>query len=232
MANTATLLQLRDRAKRHADLENTQFLLDPEWDNLLNLGGSELWDLLVDSNEDWCTATTTLGPGTATPFVAGTTLYALPGDVLKLLQVDNVIGVGQRFNIDRLPHGERNQGWPGRWCEGYRQFGSSIEFLPSAPSQGTVEVRYVPQWTLLTADGSVVPALIPVGWEEYIPLWAAVRAMSKARVDASTPAQLLADIRERIKNASADRDTNAPARVADVSGRFARRPSGPRWRGG
>lgn len=230
MANTATLAELRTRAQQHADMENTQFVQDSEWTNLLNLGGSELWDLMVSTNEDWCVSTTSLGPGTGTPFVAGQTLYTLPTDVLALLQVDNVISTNQRYPMDRIPHGERSHGWAGPWCDGYRQFGSSIEFLPAAPPQGTVEVRYVPQWVKLAANGDVVPALIPVGWEEYIPLWAAVRAMSKQRVDASTPAQLLADLRDRIEKAGADRDRNAPARVADVSGRLRGRRF-PFWRG-
>jgi hypothetical protein len=226
MANTATVAQLRLRAQRHAQMENSNFVKPDEWLTLLNLGGSELWDLLVATNEDWCTATTTLGPGTNTPFITNQTLYTLPGDVLRMLQVDNIIGPGpnDKWPMKRIPPGERFRGWPGQWSVGYRQFGSSIEFLPSTPPQGTVELRYVPQWTLFVNETDFVPSLIPVGWEEYIPLWAAVRAMTKQRVDPSGPAGLLEMMKSRIQSMAQDRDVNAPARVADTSYRF-----GPRF---
>lgn len=229
MTNTATNAQLRTRAQRHAQMENSQFVQDPEWTNLLNQGGSELWDLLIEEHEDWCTAPlpATFGPGGSAPniaFVSGQTLYAMPGDLLKILQVDIVLGPNWRWTMKRVQPRERNKsswvGASGTWCDGYRQFGQQIEFLPTYPSQGYVEVRYAPQWTLLAADGDPIPSLIPVGWEEYIPLWAAVRAMTKQRVDPSGPAQLLTDLRARIVNAAADRDDNAMARVTDVSNRF------------
>lgn len=238
MTNTATLAQMRTRGQRHAQMENTQFLQDSEWNNLLNLGGSELWDLLIDEHEDWCTSPTpaTFGIGGTTPFVPGQTLYALPGDVLKILQVDLVLGPNWRWTMKRVQPRERNKnswlGASGAWCDGYRQFGQQIEFLPTYPPTGYVEVRYAPQWTLLVNDSDGVPALIPIGWEEYMPLWAAVRAMTKQRVDPSGPAQLLADLRQRIIDAGADRDDNAMARVTDVSNRFGPYlPWLPPWRG-
>ena len=208
---------MRLAAQQRSNLENTQFLGDPEWNGLVNLGAQELWDLLVATSEDYF-----VGAPFVPTLVSGTSLYALPSDFFKALQVDVVQSDAYRYSIPRLMPAERNFYQIGSGCAGYRIIGSNIQFIPSIPTSGGVEVLYAPQFSRLKNDTDTLNVAIPEGWDEYCVLYAAMRAKVKQRVDASDIQGLLGDMRQRIQSMAPSRDTNEQARVTDVNNRFGR----------
>ncbi len=78
----ATLAQLRTRAKRLADMENSGFVADAEWLDYINEGLSELHDILVMASDEYFLSSTTIN------IVSGTSAYALPSDFYKVRGVD------------------------------------------------------------------------------------------------------------------------------------------------
>lgn len=215
MANTATRATLRTRAQRRADMENSQFLPDAEWDDLLDMGGAELHDIIVRTHEDYFSTTTSY------PIVASQVQYTLPTDFLKLLQVDVIDATGYRSSVRRVMPHERNFYQKGAGNYGYRLFAGVLEMIPESPrGGGSIELRYVPQYMRFASDAATVNAMIPEGWEEYIALYAAIRALIKQRVDAGGLMTLLGDIRTRIETTAMERDANEPGRVVDIYNRF------------
>jgi hypothetical protein len=80
---SVTLLQLKDRSRQRADMENSEFVTDAELTIYINGSIAELHDLLVASyGSDYFLSSTTFST------VAGTESYSLPADFYKLMGVD------------------------------------------------------------------------------------------------------------------------------------------------
>lgn len=80
---TITLLSLRDQAKDMADMQNTTFVSDTEWDRYINQGVRELYDLLLEAHgQEYFLKTFEI---TLTP---PTNVYTLPDDLHAVKGVD------------------------------------------------------------------------------------------------------------------------------------------------
>ncbi len=226
MANAATLSDLRTQALDLADLTNSASPVTARVTDYVNAALSELWDILATSFEDYVRSTNTI------TIVAGTSAYSLPTDFYKALKVFAAVGT-DRYRLERFSLDEYDtisDPYVGNVASTsslkYRIMGNQILFAPIPAASGSVELWYVPQLTKLSGDSDTVHVSIPVGWEDFVALSAAVRLRVRDQQDASELQALKTEARQRILSAAEDRDSGEPQRITDVSYRFQRR----RWR--
>jgi hypothetical protein len=211
----ATLAQLRTRAQRRADMENSSFITSPEWLDYINEGLGKLHELLVETFEDYEVTSTSV------TLVAGTETYALPADFFKERGVDYVEG-STRYTLDPFEFAERNDmeilaGASG-FATAYRYaiVGANLRVSPKPTAAGTLTLWYVPQVTLLAADGDTLPTRYSLAWERYIVLYAAIQGLDKEESDTSKLEARLEREERKIASAASTRRAGAPRRVVDV----------------
>jgi hypothetical protein len=185
-----TLAALRDAAKQRADMVNSRFVADPEWRTLINGSLYELYGLLIQKyGDDYYVATAT----------ATTNGYedriVLADDFLKLLAVDL----------------QQSNGWttlkPFSFAERNR--------LGGMPRAGYVlQIHYIPRLSALVNDVDLVDGVS--GWEEYVVVDAARKALLKEESDTSGLEREKAALVQRIEAEAAQRDAGEPATVAEV----------------
>ncbi len=226
MANSVTLSDLRTQALDLSDLTNSASPVTARVTDYVNAALGELWDILTTSFEDYVRSTSTI------TISAGTSAYSLPSDFYKAIKVFSAVG-DDRYRLERFSLDEYDtisDPYAGSVTSTsslrYRIMGNQILFAPMPASSGSVELWYVPQLTKLSGDSDTVHVSIPVGWEDFVALAAAVRLRIRDQQDASQLQALKQEARARILAAAEDRDTGEPQRITDVSYRFQRR----RWR--
>lgn len=211
-----TLAEIRTAAKQRADMVNSSFVSDAEWNSFINGSGYALYDILVASyGEDYFSTTysfTTDGTSER---------YALPSGFYKLLGVEVLIASSQYVTLKPFKFGERNRfARPGTVILGdlanlqYRLNGSFLWLQPMAASGQTVRIWYVPQWTALTADATTFDGIS--GWLDYVVVDAARKALVKEESDTAQLERELAELKDRIVGQAPNRDTAGPVRVTDV----------------
>jgi len=206
--------QLRLRAKRRADMENSGFVSDSEWNDYLEEGKAELHELVVDKHEDFLVRSTTFS------LVANQNGYDLPSDFLMPRGVDLVSG-NNTYTVRPFMFRERNrlEGWYGGNSVGYnfmyQIFGNQIWFEPAPSSSGSIKLWYVPQVERFKNDGDTLNVAYANGWERYIVLYAAIKALQKEESDVSFLMAELAGVQKKIESNSY-RSPSDPKRIVDV----------------
>jgi hypothetical protein len=97
----------------------------------------------------------------------------------------------------------------------YRLLGSQIKFVPVPNTTDTIKLWYVPAITDLSTDGSTLDGVN--GWEEYIVIDVAIKALMKEESDVSALMVAKQQIKERIEKGAMTRDTSFPDRVVDTN---------------
>lgn len=212
-----TLLQLRTRARQRADAVNSTFVTDSELTNLINLGLSELYDLVVSSFEDYFTISTTLT-------VASGNTVALPVTFYKLRGLD-YNNNGSYQSVREFSFNERNSSSPSTlyWTRQYtvprkyRIVGDNLLLQPESQSTGLYRLWYVPAPTFLVTDADVIPeSLSKFGWDDYIVLWAAERMLSKEESPITDVVAERMQVAGRIAKMASDRQVDQSETVQDV----------------
>jgi len=191
MASLITLANLRTQAKQRADQENSNFLSDAEWNSNINNSAKELYDLLTNVNGDYyfnsCSVTTT----------ANNDSYPLPDDFYKLLGVDEIITGTESVSLKPFQYQERNR---------YRKFSAG----------GTVlNLHYIPAMPDLVSDTDVFDGVN--GYEEYIVVDAAIKALQKEESDCSLLLAQKDALTKRISASASPRDAGKPEKITDVT---------------
>lgn len=189
MAANVSLLQLRTRARRRADLRGLQTnLADSEVNDIINEQLSEFWDLLVLAappayyNEE------------ATIAITGATSYPLPADFLSLQRVWVDCGNGVRR--------------PLRAVDGMRR----ARVVPAVSSANVIlEYTYTAP-TLLNDDDTIDGVN---GWDALIVRLAAKQMLSMSEEDVSDLNGEIAALEGRIRT-SARRSRTGARQLPDV----------------
>lgn len=172
-------------------MENSNFLSDEEWNANINKSAQELYDLLTGAYSDYYYSSHSFSAdGTSDT-------YPLPDDFYKLLGVDQVLSADQSLDIKPYNFQERN----------------SYIRMSSASS---ITLHYIPVMPKLERNTDVFDGVN--GWEEYIIVDAAIKAMSKEESDVSELLLAKKDLKERLQAMVPSRDSNRPERVTDVHG--------------
>lgn len=169
MANAATLTDLQNRALDFADMTGSGFPVTARLTDYINDGLVEIHEL--------CAMHDYLRSSDAITLVAGTEEYSLPSDFYKASSVWHVVN-SRRHEIHRFTLAQ---------LDGHKTTG------PSAA--GSVQLWYVPQITKLSAGGDTVEVALPIGWETFAALHAAIQLKNREQTDA----QPLLLERDRVK---------------------------------
>lgn len=216
---TFTESDLRTRARRRADMENSSFVSDAEIQDYLNSSISELHDFMVKSYEDYFVSEQTYNAPIAT---GGANL---PDDFYKALGVDYNSG-GITSTLRAYSFTERNiYNTPyaviDRLAEPmYKVEGSKIKLIPTNSQSGTITLYYVPLPTQFSSTVTEIETIIP-GYEEYVVVATAIRMLMKEESDTRQLELEKNQLASRIIRALSPRDTSGSFAIRDVrKGRF------------
>jgi len=216
-----TLLELRDNAKERADMEDSDFVTDPAWNVYINDAVAELYDLIISAYEDYFT----LIPAPEFTIPNGSDTLTLPVDFYKLRGLDLKQGTSNYTTIEQYNFGERNNFKINNLARQlydatvtYRLIGNVIQILPVEQAAATYRLWYVPISPTLTLDADILPVI--KGWEDYVVIKAAMKALIKEESDVSVMILEIEKMEERIINMSADRDAGSSERITDVTSVF------------
>lgn len=215
-----TLTNLTDRAKQMADLVGSSFVSSTEWTTWINSGLMELYDIVVAAYEDYFTTSTTSTITTGSSF-------SLPAAFYKLRGIDYQLTSTDYINVPQFNFNERNRqvewAYSARGNDSvrrYRIIADTIEITPTDRASGTYRIWYMPAATALSGGSDTIPtALSKAGWEEYIVLYAAIKAKLKGEEDAADMENQKAALAQRITSMSANRNADQPERITDLSRR-------------
>lgn len=215
MARLVTLATLRSDAKILANQRSAAFLTDPEWDRMINLACTELYDLQVaarghEAFEKTANLATT----------SGSAIVALPADWYETITLIANWGAQQLEELNDLGHlGDQvdfrnwNQ-WAFLSPKAWRQRGPLIEFFPTPSAVTALELRYVPAFQDLSGDTATIDG--SNGWDELISCAAAIKALTIQAMPSGGVSEIYARVRARIEELAEQRAAaNAPT-IRDV----------------
>lgn len=218
-----TLADLRSSAKKRADMEASSFILDSEWNDYVNEGGSELHDLILESDPKSIIVRYDIVTNSTDEF------YNLPDDFYKLeaafRKINNV-----RYGLDRADYHMVGMGAAavlsnvivGGSPYQYSLVGNQLYFLPKPSGVNTVEIWYFPAFTRLVADIDTLNYPVVNGWEQFVILTACIKAKMKERTDVSSELMEKAELKQRIVLMANKRDEWEPPRFFDAYGSTSR----------
>jgi hypothetical protein len=216
---TFTEADLRTRARRRADMENSTFVTDAEIQDYLNSSISELHDYMVKSYEDYFVSEQVY----SVPIATGGA--NLPADFYKALGVDYNSG-GITSSLKAYSFSERNvYNTPyaviDRLAEPmYKVEGNKIKLIPNNSQSGSITLYYVPQATQFSSTVTEIENVIP-GFEEYVVVATAIRMLMKEESDFRALENERQQLSSRIIRAISPRDASGSFSIRDVrKGRF------------
>jgi len=202
-----SLLNLRTQCKSEADMVNSSFVSDNEWNTWINRGIQEIYGLTAQVYGGHYYVS-----DPAYSFVTDgvNQKFALPADFFKLLGVAVQVSSPQQF-VPLRPFAIADR------------FRASM-FNTIIPAAGqTVQLEYIPRFAGLSVDADLAPdALSMNGWTEYAVAYACRQAMAKEESDGSVFEGIIRALTERINAEADNRDAANPAHIVDVAGRRAR----------
>lgn len=219
----ASLGGVRLAAQQRADMVNNNFVTTQEWNSYINLSYFELYDILVQVyGDDYYVAPRF----TFTTDGRQPSLYPLPLDIYKLLGVDLGVNAAQNSYVTmrKFMFQNRNKfqfnnvpiGYYGNLNIEYRLVGSNIDLIQSPASGQTIVLWYIPRPRTLLADSDILEGVS--GWEEYVIVDAAIKALNKEESDVTALMAAKAALKQRIESAASNRDAGMPEVVTDVRG--------------
>lgn len=235
---------LRYMSKLRADMFNSQFLTDDEWNFNINQSMKRLYDVLVTKfGDNYFLAPPLQIPATSLSVSQGMAYLVLPNGSLysaapalyKLSGVDCAVnpGNGQWYTLPRFNWIDRNR-YSTLQLSGtvqsiyglaYCENGSNLYMIPQPQASIYLQLWYVPMVTELLLDTDMMPFSIS-GWSELVIVDAAIMALTKEesyeQVQALTTSRT--ELLERIEVTAANRDvgqantvSNTRARAGDVN---------------
>lgn len=209
---TRTLSELRSRARKRANMENSTFVSDSEFNEYINYSVSELRDIIISkAGDDYFAASTDFS------LLANTESYALPADFYKVLWCDLKGEDGHFYKMKRFEQSEKNNNSLSRLVVPdirYRLRGDNLVVTPFSSVGGRIiRLWYVPLLPELSLDTDLLIGFN--GWDEYIIVRAAIMALDKEEQDTRALAMRLEQLRLRVEAMAENRDQGQPMRIQD-----------------
>lgn len=252
-----SLGELRLRSQETADRVESPFVTTDEWNSFLRLACYELYDLLIDSYEDIFSDQQifiqTNGTTQYYPVPNGVSNY-LGGNyngvsgapakrLYKLVGMDLNVNTSttspawvtlRKYNfIDRnkFVYPNSTSTIYGVYNMGYRWMGTNINFIPTPSGNQIVRAWYAPILPALLADSDVTTIGFS-GWLRYVIVRGAKYALDKEHGwDTSALTQELLFLKQRIEQASQNKDIGAPDTISETRNDQLM-SGGPNWGGG
>jgi hypothetical protein len=211
--STISLLNLRTRARDRANHENSTFITDSIYNTYINYSISDLRDIMASKvGEDY------FATSFSTTITAGQDTVPLPADFYKLLWVEVQRDTNRWTKIRRFEVSEQNYyvtalAYPLTGLT-YRLRANTLWLSPPGASAGlTIRLWYVPVQPPLTLDTDTMDGLN--GWDEYVVLLTARKALVKEEQDVSDLDAELMVFKQRLESMAPNRDQAQPMRIYD-----------------
>jgi hypothetical protein len=233
------LLTIRRRAQEKADRVNSNFVSTPEWNAFISLAQFELYDLLIDTYQNYVVAPpiqfTTNGtqylfplPDGFLTFVNRITnetfvappFYRLLGMDLSLNTANNAYVTMGKFNFtERNDYVYPNAAGTiyGVYNMRYQLVGSDLMIIPSPTANQILSIWYIPRLPELMQDTDVTTIGIS-GWLQYVITRAAKYALDKEESATDKLDAELLYLKGRIEESAIDRDAGLPNTISKVRG--------------
>lgn len=206
-----TLAQLREQTRLRYGIANQNYISDAELNLYLNYSLAELYELIVESNEDWkvirlpFTITNTTDDG-----------YVLPENFWKILRVDRQVDSQNYYILNRVNIKDENLYSPSTIAfnpnvSGYidevnKDGYTVLRILPPSQKPGNYRILYYPQFEDYTDNDTIVMGPPGQKWIEYAILDVMIKLCGKDGTDPSLYVTQKAAVITRIKSAAAARD--------------------------
>lgn len=214
-----SLGQMRLASQQRADMVNSDFVSKAEWNNYINKSYMELYDILVQTYaDDYYVA----NPYSFVFDSRNPPLYDLPNNVYKLLGVEVQLNGSAYLSLKKFQFQERNNYIYGNTTVPaigitnlkYRLVGNQLEFIPVPASGQTIRIWFIPRPITLLADSDILDGVS--GWDEYIVVDCAIKAMQKEESDVSILMAQKQALLGRITAAASNRDAGVGERATDA----------------
>jgi len=219
MLRTWTLLQLRTRARRWADIENDTHITDAEVDTYVLDAISSIWPKVLKLNPDTYRREETLtGAGSAT--------FSLASDYHSTLGVDRVNSSGAiLWRLERIQTQDRHR-FSSAGSGDARGFEplynssapatSQLRLKPTPSTGATYRHTYLVSAPVLSADDSTI--VLPGIAGKIATMDAAVQCMVKQQTDARTLIQLLGAATNELNELAEAAMAGEPGGIVDIYG--------------
>lgn len=214
---SVTLAELRTRALRMADMENSEFVTESEANDYVNRAAARWHSRLSLQYEDWFTTFTSF------TLTGSDNIYTLPADFLQLrrLQVEDGSTASGWSKVPRgtMEDMERftapfSPGYLGRKpLKKYLILQNGLWILPENDPGGNYRLFYLPRYEALVNDTDAIGDW--QDWSELVVIEAAILCLQKEESDTTILLQNREAAEMRIASA-AKRDASEPAKVQDV----------------
>lgn len=232
-----SLYELRLRAQQAADLVNSQFIVQSEWNSFIRLAMYELYDLLITSYEDLFASSyvyiTTNGttqnyplPDGFSNYLGGTYTGVSGTPALafyKLAGMDLGVNTSNNAWVTLLKYDfiERNKYvYPnststiyGVYNMRYRLMGNLVNIIPTPSGNQQIRMWYSPKLSSLLADADLT-TIGYSGWLRYPIVRAAKYALDKEESDSSKCDAEILYLKQRIEQAAQNRDSGIPDTIS------------------
>ncbi len=231
--SSVTLAQIRTRARQKADMENSNFIEDPELLNYINEALYTWYDVMVEAYEDYFL------PAEPLVFVlpVGTDgLFDLPEDFYKLAGLDRSVSPG---GSDRF-YPMTKTAWRGRNNTEntfryaltanvtYRIFKDKIQMTPRDSANGTYQLWYIPLAVPFVDETDSIDTFN--GFENLLIVDVAIKMLNKEESDTSSLLMERDRLTKSLDLMKIDRDINESERIEeahDFAGAYG--PTGDYW---
>lgn len=184
MAAPVTLAELREQAQKHADMVNSDFIDNDEWNDLINDAAAEFYDYLVQcGHPDYTSSDMQI------TLIPGQRLYGLPGDFRTLTKVLLQDGSGYQTTLYPLGDGE-------------------FDVARQLERNGIVNIEYIPTPPRLELDTDALDFVS--GWSTVVTRMAARDALAKEESDTSVLQNYIDRQYLRVRTTGANRDRGQP----------------------
>lgn len=218
------LSDLRQGAQFHADMVNSTFLTTAEWNYHINKSAQYLYNKIIDTYEDYNRI-----QSPAITITTGNT-FNLPSDFFKLRGIDREISSSTDLITVRpyqfIERNERSGQFPsslmGNVDVSYSLAGNgsnaTITLQPSLNAAATYFVWYVPELPIYVSDSDTRDGyfLTLNGWDSFIAIDVAIKALTKEETECSTLIQLRSDTLQMVIESASSFDAGDTFRIGDV----------------
>jgi hypothetical protein len=221
MAFNPTVTELVDLVRKRSNMENCQFVTDQEIVDLLNRAHTELYDMVVGTNENYFVNSIDVS------ILGGIDAYALPSDFYKVLGVDLNIDTERAISLKRFQFTERNRYKTTIYAPHipasiyqYHVVDTNLKFIPKPKEAKTAVLWYVPlpKKLVLSAPGTGESSSLDIRmamYDDYLIVDAAINVLLKEESDVSVLMAEREVIKQRIIQYVTNRDVNEPEKVTD-----------------
>lgn len=233
------LFTLRRRVREKADRVNSNFVTDPELNAFISLANYELYDLLIDTYQNYNVATPVQFPTNGTQY-----LFPLPDGFIPFTnRITNTVFVAPPFyrllgmdlslntannayvTMGKFPFTERNDYvYPnaagtiyGVYNMRYQLVGSNLMIIPTPTANQILSIWYIPRLPELMQNTDMTTLGIS-GWLDYVITRSAKYCLDKEESDTTKLETEIAYLKGRIEESAIDRDAGIPNTISRVRG--------------